>query len=86
MSPLTPQSAPFPLTLQRLNEQVVAVLSASGEHVGNLKLIGSAWKFKALGYDHNGDVIPGGGPLTQQHNTQFAALDTTLVNAGLMPD
>lgn len=78
--PLTPLT---PLTLQRVNEQVVAVLSSQGEHVGNLKLIGAVWKFKAIGHDSHGDVIPGGGPLTERHNTRFAVLDAALVNAAL---
>ena len=77
MTPVTP------LTLHRVNDQVVAVLSQSGEHVGNLKLIGGVWKFKAIGYDENGAVIPGGGPLTDQHNTRFAVLDEAVVSAGL---
>ncbi len=49
--------------------------SSEGLHVGNLKLIGGMWKFKAIGYDASGQVIPGGGPFTDTHNTSFAALD-----------
>ncbi len=71
------------LTLYPVNDQVVRVLSSQGEHVGNLKLIGPVWKFKAIGYDASGDVIPGGGPLTERHNTTFAVLDEALVSAGL---
>ena len=71
------------LTLQRLNDQVVGVFSSQGEHVGNLKLIGGAWKFKAIGHDASGAVIPGGGPLTGRHNMTFAVLDEALVSAGL---
>lgn len=70
-----------PLTLQRVNDQVVAVLSQAGEHVGNLKLINGEWKFKAIGYDASGAVIPGGGPLTDRHNTRFAVLDKAVVSA-----
>ena len=77
MTPVTP------LTLHRVNDQVVAVLSQSGEHVGNLKLIGGVWKFKAIGYDENGAVIPGGGPLTDRHNMRFAVLDKAVVSAAL---
>ena len=73
------------LTLNRLNNHVYLVLSDQGEHVGNLKLINGVWKFKAIGYDPNGDVIPGGGPLTDQHNTTFTALDEALINASLAP-
>ena len=73
------------LTLNRLNSHVYLVLSDQGEHVGNLKLINGVWKFKAMGYDPNGDVIPGGGPLTDRHNTTFTALDEALINASLAP-
>ncbi|MBG6071344.1 MULTISPECIES: hypothetical protein [unclassified Polaromonas] len=71
------------LTLHPLNDQVVRVLSSQGECVGNLKLIGAVWKFKAIGYDASGAVIPGGGPLTDRHNTRFAALDEAVVSAAL---
>ena len=71
------------LTLQRLNDQVFRVFSSQGEHVGNLKLIGAVWKFKAIGYDASGGVIPGGGPLTGRHNTRFAVLDAALISAVL---
>ena len=63
------------LHLRPVNAQVCSVLTASGEHVGNLKLIGGVWKFKAIGYDASGQVIPGGGPLTDKHNTAFATPD-----------
>ena len=67
------------LTLTQVNGQVWRVLSGQGEHVGNLKLIGGAWKFKAVGYDAAGVVMPGHGPLTHQHNRVFAALDEALI-------
>ena len=73
-----------PLTLQRTNDQLVRVLDPQGECVGNLKLIGQVWKFKALGRDADGQVIPGGGPLTGRHNLVFAALDETAVSAALL--
>ena len=73
------------LTLNRLNNDVYLVLSDQGEHVGNLKLINGVWKFKAIGYDPKGDVIPGGGPLTDRHNTTFADLDQALISASLVP-
>lgn len=72
------------LTLAPLNNLVCRVLSASGEHVGNLKRIGGVWKFKALGTDAQGGVIPGGGPLTHQHNMIFTDLDVSVVNARLL--
>jgi len=71
------------LILQLLNDQVCQVLTDQGAHVGNLKWINAAWKFKALGYDDAGDVIPGGGPLTGRHNAVFASLDEDEVNARL---
>ena len=71
------------LTLHPLNDQVVRVLDIQGECVGNLKLIGAVWKFKAIGYDADGAVIPGGGPLTERHNMRFAVLDEAVVSAAL---
>ena len=70
-------------TLQRLNDKVFCVLTDQGAHVGNLKLIGGAWKFKAVGYDERGQVIPGGGRFTDRHNLVFAVADAALVSAGL---
>lgn len=72
------------LTLSRLDDQVYRVLTDSGEHVGNLKLIAGAWKFKAIGYEAGGDIVPGGGPLTDQHNMIFTELDVSVVNARLL--
>ena len=65
----------LPLALERVNDQVVAVHTAQGEHVGNLKRVGALWKFKAVGYGEGGDVMPGHGPLTHQHNQAFAEFD-----------
>ena len=72
------------LTLSRLNDLVYRVLTPSGDHVGNLKLIVGSWKFKAIGYDTNGDVMPGGGPLTDQHNKVFATLDEAVISERLL--
>ncbi len=72
------------LTLNPLNDSVCQVLDANGQHVGNLKYISGLWKFKAIGYDPQGDVVPGGGPLTERHNTTFARLNATEVSAGLL--
>ena len=71
------------LTLHPVNDQAVRVLSSQGECVGHLKLIGAVWKFKAIGYDASGAVIPGGGPLTERHNTCFAVLDEAVISAAL---
>ena len=65
---------------------MITFISSSQTRVsmwGNLKLINGVWKFKAIGYDPNGDVIPGGGPLTDRHNTTFIALDKALNSATL---
>lgn len=74
------------LRLHPLNDQVVRVLSSQGACVGHLKLIGTVWKFKAIGHDADGTVVPGGGPLTERHNTCFAFLDEAVVNAALAGD
>ena len=73
------------LTLRRLNDSVYRVLVDQDEHVGNLKFINGIWKFKAIGYEQNGDVIPGGGPLTDRHNATFVDLDEALISAKLAP-
>ena len=61
--------------LQPKSPGICRVLTDAGLHVGNLKLIGGAWKFKAIGYEASGSVIPGGGPLTDRHNISFTVLD-----------
>ena len=53
-------------------------------HVGNLNLIGGVWKFKAIGYDTSGLVVPGGGPLTHKHNQAFVTLDEAEINQFLV--
>ena len=52
--------------------------------MGNLKQINALWKFKAIGYDDNGDVIPGGGPLTEHHNVTFETSDAAAISAKLL--
>jgi hypothetical protein len=74
------------LTLRPVNANVHSVHLADGTHVGNLKRIGPIWKFKAVGYGAAGDVEPGGGPLTQQHNTEFAEPDARTLSATLAPN
>ena len=73
-----------PLTLHPLNDQVVRVHDCRGDCVGHLKRIGAVWKFKALGQDAAGAVVPGGGPLTERHNMMFEALDEAAVSAALL--
>lgn len=74
----------LPLSLKPVNEGVFAVLDAAGQHVGYLKRIGAVWKFKAVGYTISGEVEPGGGPLTAQHNIVFERPDAAEVSAGLL--
>ena len=73
------------LTLSKLNDGVYRVLTDQREHVGYLKFINGLWKFKAIGYDQHGDAIPGGGPLTDRHNTTFIELDEAAISAKLVP-
>jgi len=77
-------TAPGPLSLRRVNDGVFAVLDAAGQHVGNLKRIGAVWKFKAVGSTARGETVPGGGPLTERHNTVFDRPDAAEVSAGLL--
>ncbi|MES2949549.1 MAG: hypothetical protein V4858_13490 [Pseudomonadota bacterium] len=72
-----------PLSLTAVNDNVYGVHLPDGRHVGNLKRIGTVWKFKAIGYDAQGGVEPGGGPLTDRHNTVFAAPDAAEISATL---
>ena len=81
-TPAVPLSGP--LTLQSVNANVYSVHLADGAHVGNLKRVGTVWKFKAVGYDAAGAVEPGGGPLTEQHNMVFAQPDAAEVGARLL--
>lgn len=78
-----PRPTPGPLRLQRVNAGVFSVHGPDGAHLGNLKQIGAHWKFKAVGHDAQGQVEPGGGPLTDGHNAVFASPDEAAVNAVL---
>ena len=79
-----PEAVPGPLSLHPVNEGVFAVLDAAGQHVGYLKRIGAVWKFKAVGSTARGETVPGGGPLTERHNTVFDRPDAAEVSAGLL--
>lgn len=68
------------LQLRPVNADVLAVHSADGAHVGNLKRVGAVWKFKAVGYEADGSVVPGGGPLTDRHNLVLNEPDAALLN------
>ena len=67
-----------------MSDDAYRIMTHQGEHVGNLKFINGVWKFKAIGYDPNGEIIPGGGPLTDRHNTVFVTFDATLIGAALV--
>jgi hypothetical protein len=69
------------LTVIPVNAGACRVLDARGQHVGTLKLIDGRWKFKAIGHDPRGAVVPGGGPLTDHHNTQFDTPDAAVISA-----
>ena len=71
------------LTLRFINNNVHSVHLSNGSHVGNLKRIGALWKFKAVGYEADGSVIPGGGPYTKQHNTQLSEPQAQTLSAAL---
>lgn len=71
------------LSLRAVNTLVYSVHGPDGLHVGNLKRIGDSWKFKAVGYEADGAVVPGGGPFTHRHNTLCDAPDVVHVNAKL---
>ena len=71
------------LHLRPVNTGVFGVHGPDGQHLGNLKRVGAVWKFKAVGHDAAGQVEPGGGPLTDGHNTVFAEPDAAAVNAAL---
>jgi hypothetical protein len=73
-----------PLSLEPVNEGVHRVLDAQGQHLGNLKRIGAVWKFKAVGYNAQGEPEPGGGPLTHRHNVTFEQPDAARVSADLL--
>lgn len=73
-----------PLSLRPVNGGVFAVLDARGEQVGNLKRMGAVWKFKAVGSTASGELVPGGGPLTERHNTVFERPDAAEVSAELL--
>ena len=62
------------------------VLDEQGQPVGKLKLIGGRWKFKAIGHNAQGQLVPGGGPLTDRHNMSFEQLDAAEISARLLGD
>lgn len=79
-----PSALAGPLQLVAVNAAVVSIHTAEGAHVGSLKKVGGVWKFKAMGYSAAGGMEPGYGPLTDQHNMQFATLDAAEVSARLL--
>lgn len=72
-------------SIASLNGGAYRVLDSMGHHVGNMNFISGLWKFKAIGYDASGEVIPGGGSLTERHNTVFTSIDIAHINRVLDP-
>ncbi len=70
-------------TLRPVNPDVYSVHAPDGMHIGNLKRIGAVWKFKAIGYNAAGQLIPGGGPYTDRHNTAVSVPDARELSARL---
>lgn len=75
-----------PLHLLSVSDGVCDVFDAAGQRVGCLKRIGAVWKFKAIGQSADGQLEPGGGPLTARHNLAFGHLDAAVVNQRLLGD
>ncbi len=73
------------MKLVNINERVVQVQADDATPLGHLKHINGLWKFKALGFDDQGGLVPGGGPLTDVHNAVFETLDPAAIAAGLFP-
>ena len=73
-----------PLRLESVSEGVVLVFTSDGLHVGHFKHIAGLWKFKAIGYNAAGQVVPGGGSLTDKHNTALVDLNQATVNQALL--
>ena len=67
--------------IEKVNQGVYALHNPAGLHLGNFKWIQGQWKFKAVGYGPSGQVIPGGGPLTERQNTTMAQLDEAQIQA-----
>jgi hypothetical protein len=63
-----------------------ALHDLSRSHVGHFKWINGLWKFKAVGYGPLGQVMPGGGPLTDRHNTTFDQLDEAQIRAAFFKE
>lgn len=72
------------LFLRQMNDYVYAVFDAHDHHVGQLKLIGTVWKFKAVGYTTQGALVPGGGPFTHKHNAVFDEPDEADLSSRLL--
>ena len=69
-----------------VNKGIYALHNPAGLHVGNFKWVGGHWKFKAVGYGPDGQVMPGHGPLTERHNTRFDQLDEAIIRSQFFKD
>jgi hypothetical protein len=72
--------------IQKINDGVHALHDLAGLHVGNFKWINGQWKFKAIGYDLCGQVMPGGGALTDRHNATFDQLDEAQIRTAFFKE
>jgi hypothetical protein len=72
------------MTIGAVRSGVCAVWDLQGRQAGSLKRIGQRWKFKAMGHDGQGQIVPGGGPLTGRHNMGCERLDVTQMTTRLL--
>jgi hypothetical protein len=73
-----------PLSQCPLSEGVCELRDARGQLLGRLKRIGAVWKFTAIGVTPDGELEPGGGPLTARHNMAFEQLDVAVISERLL--
>jgi len=71
------------IALRRRSEHVYRVVHAELGHVGNLQLAAGLWKFKAIGYESGGSLVPGGGPFTERHNAALQEPDAAALEQAL---
>lgn len=69
------------IRLEQRSALVYRVIHIRLGHIGNLKFAGGRWKFKAIGHDSDGSLIPGGGPYTHRHNASPGEPDATALAA-----
>lgn len=65
-----------PLHVIRLRTDLHAVFEAGGLHIGVLKSVRGAWRFRAMGYDDDGAPQSGAGPAAFADGRAVAAPET----------